>query len=385
MGLSDVEANIPENKLAPPDPRSSIGVVGNVPHQGPNALFKFPSYDLAIIEFDDLGCCHDRNQIRSLADRLIEFDEKDAIIVVFVHGWKHDARSDDDNLKNFLAVLEVAVKREAEVAGGQRASRPVLGVFIGWRGMSLYDRFHVLEQLTFWDRQEAGRRVSTGSIREVLGRLRRYRNKRGKNGGAPLLVIVGHSFGGMIVYSAVAQSLIEAAATPRGEMVPSFADLVLLVNPAVEAARYLPIQELVEERRRKTPQGVEDKQPPVFVCVTASNDWATSLAFPFGNAFSLLTEKYKDRRERQALLNAIGHISWMKTHDLSATRKDQTAEPVLIPLTDGVVQNPFWVVQATPDVINGHNEIFKPVFLEFVAELLGLHVKQTALRATRTE
>jgi hypothetical protein len=72
---------------------------------------------------------------------------------------------------------------------------------------------------------------------------------------------------------------------------PSFADLVLLVNPAIEAVRYLPVQALVEERQ--SAQG-NVPQPPVFVCVTANNDWATGLAFPpwnlkawntFGNWF----------------------------------------------------------------------------------------------------
>ena len=44
-------------------------------------------------------------------------------------------------------------------------------------------------------------------------------------------MIVGHSFGGMIVFSALAQSLIEAASAPVGRLTPGFADLVLLVNP----------------------------------------------------------------------------------------------------------------------------------------------------------
>jgi hypothetical protein len=50
---------------------------------------------------------------------------------------------------------------------------------------------------------------------------------------APLLVIVGHSFGGMIVYSALAQSLIEAASTNKPHISTRFADLVLLVNPGL--------------------------------------------------------------------------------------------------------------------------------------------------------
>jgi alpha-beta hydrolase superfamily lysophospholipase len=147
--------------------------------------------------------------------------------------------------------------------------------------MSLYDRYGVLENLTFWDRQDAGRRIAVGSVRELFGRFRHYRNRRRDMGSAPLLIIVGHSFGGMVVYSALAQSLIEAASTITPHVSTRFADLVLLANPAFEAARYLPIYDLLKERMEAN-RVVE--QPPVFVCATATNDWATGIAFPIGNA-----------------------------------------------------------------------------------------------------
>src|SRR5258708_681282 len=203
--------------LGPIEPQSFVGVVRNAPHQAPRTFFGQESYDLAIVEFDDQGCCYDRTQMRAVATRLDSMAGQDAIIVVFVHGWKHDARSDDENLRDFQGVLLQTVGQEAKenAENGELGGlRPVLGIFIGWRGMSLHDHFHLSENLTFWNRQRAGRRVSVGSVRELFGRLRRYRNGRKDAGGAPLLVIVGHSFGGMIVYSDLAQSLIEAAAMP---------------------------------------------------------------------------------------------------------------------------------------------------------------------------
>ncbi len=175
--------------------------------------------------------------------------DEDVIIVVFVPGWKQDARSDDDTLTAFQAVLaQTVAQAAAEPAVGAGRARPVLGVFVGWRGMSFYDQFGTLDNATVWGRQGAGRRVAVGSVRELFGRFRHYRNRRKDAGGAPLLVIVGHSFGGMIVYSALAQSLIEAATPRTSEVSPRFADLVLLVNPAIEAARYLPIYDLVHLR-----------------------------------------------------------------------------------------------------------------------------------------
>jgi hypothetical protein len=390
MGISGRALNALGNGLAPIEPKSRVGVVGNVAHQESNWLFRFPTYELAIVEFDDQGCCHDRTHLRALAKKLSELDEnaKDAIIIVFAHGWKHDARSDDDILAQFTRVLEQAVYYEEQQAKNQTPPQPprsVLGVFAGWRGMSLYDNvFHVLENVTFWDRQEAGRRVATGSVRELFGYLHQYRRNRKDKGGRPLVVTVGHSFGGLIVYSALAQSLIEAAATPFGRVTPSFADLILLVNPAFEAARYLPVQELVDERQgaRETVQ-----QPPVFVCATAQNDWSTRFLFPLGNALSLLTEKWKNPHERQAILHTIGHISWMKTHDLAADSSTgaATAYTLSPPAPGKMSTTPFWVVRATPEVISRHGGIFKPRFLTFIADLVFAHADDSARREANTQ
>src|SRR5580704_12610115 len=358
--------------LAPAAPRNPIGIMPNAAHQAPHGLFDMGRYELAIVEFDDQGRCYDRAQMDAVATRIGTWmtDEKDAIIVVFVHGWKHDARTDDTNLSAFQGVLGKTVELELEQSARMGAlARPVLGMFIGWRGMSLYDRFGVSDNATFWDRQEAGRRVSTGSVRELLGRCRHYHNHRKDNGGAPLFIVVGHSFGGMIVFSALAQSLIEAASVPVNEVTPRFADLVLLVNPAIEGARYLPIYDLTQARRVA---GRTSAQPPVFICATASNDWATGLAFPIGNAFSLLTESYLDRQERQAMINTIGHLPWLKTHDLRGGFSP--TEYALTPPPEAT-QHPFWVLLATPDVIDGHSGIFGDRFLKFVADRVFEHVE----------
>src|SRR5580704_11283746 len=187
--------------LAPAAPRNPIGIMPNAAHQAPHGLFDMGRYELAIVEFDDQGRCYDRAQMDAVATRIGTWmtDEKDAIIVVFVHGWKHDARTDDTNLSAFQGVLGKTVELELEQSARMGAlARPVLGMFIGWRGMSLYDRFGVSDNATFWDRQEAGRRVSTGSVRELLGRCRHYHNHRRDKGGAPLFIVVGHSFGGAI-------------------------------------------------------------------------------------------------------------------------------------------------------------------------------------------
>jgi pimeloyl-ACP methyl ester carboxylesterase len=361
----------PYSTLTDPEPLPFVAILGNKPNQI-GGLFKFDEYELAIVEFDDQGRCYSRAQMKAVSDWISCRLNEDTIIVVFAHGWKNNARSDNDNLKNFRQVLIQTVQQEKswQAANGGEP-RPVLGIFVGWRGRSLGDRHGVIDNLTFWDRQDAGRRVAVGSVRELLGRLRHYRNHRKDvPGGAPLLVIVGHSFGGMIMYSALAQSLIEAATTAKPHISTRFADLVLLVNPAFEAARYLPIYDLLKDRA--APEGEE--QPPVFVCATAANDWATGLAFPAGNAYCLLTERWRGTQERQAMINTMGHLDWLITHDLKAKEEspgyDRTAR------SPGPHQ-PYWIMSATPAVINGHSGIFQTPFLRFIADLVFAHVKKS--------
>src|ERR1700733_321454 len=100
---------------------------------------------------------------------------QDVILVVFVHGWQHDARSDDENLSAFRVLLSETVEYERSRASTGVAPRPVLGVFVGWRGLSAFGLGDVIADATFWERQGAGLRGGGGAGRGVFG------------GGGPLL------------------------------------------------------------------------------------------------------------------------------------------------------------------------------------------------------
>jgi hypothetical protein len=115
-------------KLAPPEELPWLGITANEPYQQGDSVFDFNSYRLAIVEFDDQGRSYDRRQMTALAGELDRLGGADALIVVFVHGWKHNGRSDDDNLQSFMQVLEDTAHQQE--AGGM----PVLGVYVAWRG-----------------------------------------------------------------------------------------------------------------------------------------------------------------------------------------------------------------------------------------------------------
>jgi hypothetical protein len=361
--------------LTPVEPRKPVGIMPNRPHQTFHGFMKGAPYELAIVEFDDQGRCYDRGQMDGVTQRLEALAPdnsktgEDVILVAFVHGWQHDARSDDDNLTAFRALLSETVEYERAHTSPGVAPRPVLGVFVGWRGLSDYGLGGAVADATFWGRQAAGQRVAAGSVRELFGRLRHYRNRQRKRGGDPLLVIVGHSFGGMIVFSALAQSLIQAASAPVGTMTPEFADLVLLVNPAIEGARYIPIYDLVSTEAF---QARTTKQLPVFLCAQANNDQPVGLVFPLGNAGRAIDEATIGDLEKECVTHALGFVPSFRTHKLAGPTGNEPF--VLTP--PGVAQtNPFWVVGAAKEVIDGHGGIWQTPFLQFIASIVFQHVQ----------
>ncbi len=96
-----------QNIELPPAPKfPAIGIMPNKAHQPDEAIFHGPGYTLIIVEFDDQGRCQKREQMYAFDKTLADYENQDTITIVFVHGWKHDGRSDDDNLTSFRSVLQ---------------------------------------------------------------------------------------------------------------------------------------------------------------------------------------------------------------------------------------------------------------------------------------
>jgi pimeloyl-ACP methyl ester carboxylesterase len=100
--------------------------------------------------------------------------------------------------------MDTVLQQTADAEAAVGSNRHVIGIFVGWRGLSFYAGW--LTNLTFWNRKTAALRVALGSVRELFARLRRFRESHDSDS---TLVIVGHSFGGLVVFSALAQSLVE--------------------------------------------------------------------------------------------------------------------------------------------------------------------------------
>ncbi len=308
-------------------------------------------YILGFVEFDDQGWFHQpaqaTNFFKALQAYRAEHSSRSFLFVAFAHGWKHNAHPGDSNVRDFRRLLErltVLEQGKAKLRGRPEEARKVVGVYLGWRGASWTAPF--VENLTFWTRKNTGERVGGRSAKQFLMQLAEYRNflnDRSKiEGSNPQdyrlvldespgrlagptenqLILIGHSFGGMLMYHALHTGLMERALRIEPELVKeerrirfrydmakSFGDFVLLVNPAFEGSTYEPLAVAARSRCYSA------SQRPVMAIVTSKTDLATKMAFPAGRLYTV-AQSAKQPGEREAVMHTVGHLDRYITHDL---------------------------------------------------------------------
>jgi pimeloyl-ACP methyl ester carboxylesterase len=395
------------------------------PECATHALQQLPTangnhYLLGFIEFDDQGQLWDRKQMSDVLEKLEgTAGTRELLMVVFVHGWKHSAAPGDGNIETFRKVLAQLSDSETQIGKLTHTEpREVAGVYLGWRGGSV--TVPLAENATFWDRKNTAEKVGHGSVTEVLSRLELIKEtKQSMEGGhsRTRLVIVGHSFGGAVVFTALNQILENRFIQTTGPAgvqsnVYGFADLVVLINPAIEATQFSTLSDMAAERGTYFAS-----QLPVMLELTSEADDATRLAFPFGRWFSTLFENTRhDAKRRNAVtrreetidesaanIAAIGHFKPYRTHrlyPLSTRQRSQlkalsTPESVRlfvqtsadwahdqpgskIPFGDVMLErtttsagrNPYLFTYVDKHLITGHNDIDDPRIIEFVKQLI---------------
>lgn len=384
------------------------------------------NYLLGFVELNDQGHMHDRHQLQVLMQHLEkEVETNDLLLVVFVHGWHHNAGFDQDNgqedmnVEKFRGVLKRMSTFEAldsRKTGHKR--RKVAGVYVGWRGESV--DVPLLKDLTFWDRKNTADKVGHGAVTEVmtrLDRLRRFKNRAdGKNDdNLTRLIVIGHSFGGAVVQAALSQIMMERFVQKNFRADTSvcntggFGDLVVLLNPAFEASLYKPLRDMAAGC-----QSYSASQLPVLAILTSESDWATRYTFPIGRGFSTLFEDYSGDSSWSADRNTVGHHEDYITHDLEyvdygsavpapiTTQQDYSElsrvlgqwvndkagghipfpGSELIRRERSTARNPYLVVRVHKQIIPDHNEIYGQRVMDFLRHLilLSAHTSTPAQR-----
>ncbi|WP_068805695.1 hypothetical protein [Thauera phenolivorans] len=354
---------------------------------------EFASHDVAFVEFSERGNAFDDARVDDVVQRIRrKADGGGAVVVAFVHGWKHNASEEDGNVRSFKAVLDTMARlldaRYAEAMGKRR----LIGVYVGWRGASI--DVPVLEQLTFWDRKAVAEELGSGGVTRLLLELEGATADDPRN----VFVVVGHSFGGAIVVRALADVLTERISNATDGGARIFGDGVLVLNPAIEANQVLPLVEAARARSH-----VAD-QLPIFISLSTDADGATHRAFPLGQTIGLLTWRQHDLtrsyfydrqapevsiplRERHLDATTAGNFAPFLTHRLAARAEGEDIRFELTPCAVNPAgcepkgwttlrgqpairglpaHYPLYFLKTDETVMDGHNDIFTREVRSFV-------------------
>jgi hypothetical protein len=235
------------------------------------------NYRLSFVEFDERGDFWDRRQLGE-ASRVIHTSDKPTLLVTFIHGWHHNADDRKQSSKNpgdvetFRCLLsELAVSES--LRGFQ-----VHGVFLGWRGRVVQGP---LDYLTFLDRKGAAMRVAGTPITETIFEL--IRQARKAHPDRSKCVVIGHSFGALVLEKAMAQAIaggvLAQDVQSAGKPFDAPADLILLVNSAAES---IYAKELSDMFARIGHRDSVNPNRPLLISITSESDSATGGWFPIG-------------------------------------------------------------------------------------------------------
>jgi hypothetical protein len=366
---------------------------------------------LGFVEIDDQGQLRDRKQMESLLGHLYEKSSEESILLtVFVHGWHHDARPGDSNIESFkdhLAKTSVIENQRSKDLG--RSRRKIVGIYVGWRGESI--EIPPFNYLTFWDRKNTAQEVGYLGVTELLSKLEdivKIQNSNRFDSSKSRLVVIGHSFGGAVVYSATSQILASRfIGDPKKketfiDNAEGYGDLVVLLNPAFEALRYFPFYDLVGSRC-----SYFNNQLPRLAILTSEADYATGILFPLGRVFSTIFETHHNIErnkcknpleidEGEADRNTVGHYLPLISHTLKplTDEKDlklasfenmkniwssqlsgsatQYGSLVLKHLNKTNPQNPYLNIRVDKAIIPDHNNVLNDKVMDFIRLLVAL-------------
>ena len=249
-------------------------------------------FEINYIEFTERGNVFDTKRTEFVLNRIKQYatDDDGVITIVFIHGWKNNASTQNDNVKAFRNRLELFVDDNTLIG-----RRKVVGLYIGWRGASV--SLPLIKELTFWDRKSVAQKIGKGGVTDVLLDLEHYDAQDPRN----VLVVVGHSFGGAILLSAYSELVldrIKSLANGDGTFPADtpLADALVLINPAIEANEMLPVKEAIIKHQPWNPS-----TPNLMRVLSTKADKATHQLFPLGQLLGTVVTWNQDQLFRSYL------------------------------------------------------------------------------------
>lgn len=370
----------------------------------PSAKDPAPSFETGggftvnYIEFRDDGSFY---QPRQLEDALAQIDKayeanRWALVIVYIHGWKNNDSPANTDVAKFKDTLLTQLGSEYS-RGGSRETPPVVGIFIGWRGLTF--TIEPFRTFSYWPRRTVARRLGQKGVYDAMGSIV---NRVSKHRQEEWLLFAGHSFGSRVLENA-ADSVEEGRAgfmeadrrvrfrkgglsAPNRPLAP--ADLILYINAATSSAvSRRVIKELKTDCAGQTVDPI-CRGKPLYFAVTSWADIATGIIMPVANlVFPAL------KSDGLHLISAA-NTPWLHTDrlpDKIACAGLPSPAPKECAPNDGVdfcfetaaqkcyevrrvhpdkPAPPFWVMNVGPSVMASHGDIWNESVLNMVTSVV---------------
>jgi hypothetical protein len=343
-----------------------------------NSVITEGGYKVAFVEFGEQGSYQDPTQLQN-ALALIH-DTPQPLVITYVHGWQNNVESGD--VQSFQSLL-ARLNRAPAI---RNVGFHVVGVYLGWRGK--LTPVPILKEISFGNRKATAERLASNyDCYDAIASISEEARRKGR--GNQYTVLLGHSFGGLIVERSVAHA-INAEIHGHADADRSMpADLVIAVNPASDSV--LARQMIAALYSRKT-EGTR----PLFVSITSTGDWATGSIFPIGTGLASVSKGFNEVKapgpgntqvsERKFYTSTPGHNEMLINH-ITVDKHETINSPSGLPALEenlqhnhvgngftldgaqgkldvwqikrvGDVDVPYWDVQVDPSIIKDHGDIW---------------------------
>src|SRR5258707_2423393 len=239
-------------------------------------------YKLAFIEFGDQGSMVDPSQLGAALQVIGKAQRP--LLFVYIHGWQNNAISGDVcRFEHFIDTMSRFPEMTARKIN-------VIGVYIAWRGRDL--TVPGLSLLTFWSRKSGGQIVAAqnGCLAGIseLALAARAPDKKYHH-----CVLLGHSFGGLVLGSTISHSILDAGSNGVRNSIPW--DMAVAFNSAdssIGSRQFIAELNYLYKYHEKrvayvTPTSLEtgvliEENRPFLIILQSENDQATGRFFPIG-------------------------------------------------------------------------------------------------------
>ncbi|HWZ44663.1 MAG TPA: hypothetical protein VNW97_14395 [Candidatus Saccharimonadales bacterium] len=257
---------------------------------------------MAFLEFDEFGEMWEPAQLKAATD-LIEAAAPPPLVVTFFHGWKNNADPKRDQRRDGNAF---GFSRALNDLACHYKNTPVIGVYVSWRGELVSKYWPLRRQFSYFNREEAAIRIPGARMTNALASIVKAAHEA--NGYA---VLVGHSFGGLVMERALTQATISLLQEiPSGdcpEEKPSekndspakrrliVPDLAVFVNSAAAATEAKQLLDVLKDYKSCNSRGIEPRPPDtaLFISIASVSDSAVKLALPIGHFIPSMRYKSK--------------------------------------------------------------------------------------------